>query len=40
MTTATVAYNPMLPLVARVFMGALFLVAGVRKFMFFAGSAG
>ena len=40
MTTATVAYNPMLPLLSRILLGALFLVAGVRKFMFFAGSAG
>ena len=40
MTTITTAYNPMLPLLARVMMGSLFLVAGVRKFMFLAGSAG
>ena len=40
MTTATVAYNPMLPLLSRILIGVLFLVAGVRKFMFFAGSAG
>lgn len=40
MKTATIAYNPMLPLVARILMGALFVVAGARSFMFFAGSAG
>jgi putative oxidoreductase len=37
---ATTGYNPMLPLLSRILIGALFLVAGVRKFMFFAGSAG
>jgi putative oxidoreductase len=42
MATATVptGYNPMLPLLSRILIGALFLVAGTRKFMFFAGSAG
>jgi putative oxidoreductase len=38
-TTVTIGYNPMLPLIARVLIAALFLVAGVRKFILFAGSA-
>lgn len=41
-TTASVTtgYNPVLPLVGRILIGALFLTAGIRKAMFFAGSAG
>lgn len=39
-TAVTTGYNPMLPLIARVLIAALFLVAGVRKFILFAGSAG
>ena len=38
--SVAVNVNPIIPLVARILMGSLFLVAGVRKAMAFAGTAG
>lgn len=38
-TTATTTYNPIVPLVARLLMAAIFLVFGVRKVLAFAGTA-
>jgi putative oxidoreductase len=37
-TTVTTSYNPMLPLVARLLMAAIFVVFGVRKVLAFAGT--
>lgn len=39
-TTTTQQYNPLLPLVARILMGALFVVAGFGKLTAFSGTAG
>lgn len=39
-TISAGTYNPMLPLIARIFMGSLFLVAGIRKLMGIAGTVG
>src|SRR2546429_8736912 len=36
--SATTSYNPILPLVGRILIGLIFLVAGVRKVMGFAGT--
>ncbi len=36
-TSATLTYNPMLPLAGRLLIAALFLVAGVRKILFWGG---
>ncbi len=36
--TTTTTYNPIIPLVGRIFIGLIFLVAGVRKVMGFAGT--
>src|SRR3989442_5101848 len=36
--SATTSYNPILPLVGRILVGLIFLVAGVRKVMGFAGT--
>src|SRR3979490_2294537 len=36
--SATTTYNPILPLVGRIFIALIFLVAGVRKVMGFAGT--
>src|SRR2546425_9867926 len=36
--SATTSYNPILPLVGRILIGLIFLVAGVRKVMGFAGA--
>ncbi len=36
--TTTTTYNPIIPLVGRIFIGLIFLVAGVRKLMGFAGT--
>src|SRR5258708_39512155 len=36
--SATTSYNPILPLVGRILVGLVFLVAGVRKVMGFAGA--
>src|SRR2546428_14182227 len=36
--SATTSYNPILPLVGRILIGLIFLVAGVRKLMGFAGT--
>jgi putative oxidoreductase len=36
--SATTTYNPILPLVGRILIGLIFLVAGVRKVMGFAGT--
>src|SRR2546428_13880070 len=36
--SATTSYNPILPLVGRTLIGLIFLVAGVRKVMGFAGT--
>lgn len=40
MNTATLQYNPLLPLVARILIGVLFVVAGFSKLTAFAGTAG
>jgi len=37
-TIVTPAYNPMLPLAGRLLMSAVFLVAGIRKVLGFAGT--
>ncbi len=37
--SATTTYNPIVPLVGRILIGLIFLVAGVRKVMGFAGAA-
>lgn len=39
-TTAPGAYNPYVPLVARLLMAAIFVVFGARKLLAFAGTAG
>jgi putative oxidoreductase len=39
-TTSPTAYNPYVPLVARLLMAAIFLVFGVRKVLAFAGTVG
>jgi putative oxidoreductase len=39
-STTTQQYNPLLPLVARILMGALFVVAGFGKLTAFSGTAG
>jgi putative oxidoreductase len=39
-TTAPVAYNPYVPLVARLLMASIFLVFGIRKLLAFAGTVG
>ncbi len=36
--TATTTYNPIMPLVGRILIAAIFLVAGARKVMGFAGT--
>ena len=36
--SATTSYNPIVPLVGRILVGLIFLVAGVRKLMGFAGT--
>jgi len=36
--SATTTYNPIIPLVGRILIGLIFLVAGVRKVMGFAGA--
>src|SRR3989442_5243652 len=36
--STTTSYNPILPLVGRILVGLIFLVAGVRKVMGFAGT--
>ncbi len=36
--SATTTYNPIIPLVGRILIGLIFLVAGVRKVMGFAGT--
>src|SRR5258708_29173486 len=36
--SATTSYNPILPLVGRILIGLIFLVAGIRKVMGFAGA--
>ena len=36
--SATATYNPIIPLVGRILIGLIFLVAGVRKVMGFAGA--
>src|SRR5467141_508788 len=36
--SATTTYNPILPLAGRILIGLIFLVAGVRKVMGFAGT--
>ncbi len=36
--SATTTYNPIVPLVGRILIGLIFLVAGVRKVMGFAGA--
>jgi putative oxidoreductase len=38
--TTTLQYNPLLPLIGRIFLGALFVVAGYGKLTGFAGFAG
>ena len=38
--TTTLQYNPLLPLVGRIFLGALFVVAGYGKLTGFAAFAG
>ena len=40
MNTTTYQYNPMLPLIGRILIGALFVVAGFGKVTGFAGFAG
>jgi putative oxidoreductase len=40
MNTTTYQYNPMLPLIGRILIGALFVVAGIGKVTGFAGTAG
>jgi putative oxidoreductase len=37
-TTATTTYNPIMPLVGRVLIAAIVLIAGTRKVMGFAGA--
>ncbi len=37
-TTATTTYNPVVPLVGRILMAAIFLIAGAGKAMKFAGT--
>jgi putative oxidoreductase len=39
-TMMTPAYNPMLPLAGRLLMATIFLVAGTRKVLGFAGTVG
>jgi putative oxidoreductase len=39
-TTAPTAYNPYVPLVARLLMAAIFVVFGCRKVLAFAGTVG
>src|SRR5918996_4268295 len=39
-TMMTPAYNPMLPLAGRLLIAAIFLVAGIRKVLGFAGTVG
>jgi putative oxidoreductase len=39
-TMMTPAYNPMLPLAGRLLMATIFLVAGIRKVLGFAGTVG
>ena len=39
-TTVSTSYHPMLPLLGRVLIAPLFLVAGIRKAMAVAGTAG
>src|SRR3979409_93282 len=36
--SATATYNPIIPLVGRILIGLIFLVAGIRKVMGFAGA--
>jgi putative oxidoreductase len=36
--STTTSYNPILPLVGRILIGLIFLVAGIRKVMGFAGT--
>lgn len=38
-TTATTTYNPIVPLVGRILIAAIFLIAGAGKVMKFAGAA-
>ncbi len=38
-TTATTTYNPIVPLVGRILIAAIFLIAGAGKVMKFAGTA-
>jgi putative oxidoreductase len=38
-TTATTTYNPIVPLVSRILIAAIFLIAGAGKVMKFAGTA-
>ena len=40
MNTTTLQYNPLLPLIGRILIGVLFVVAGVGKLTAFAGTAG
>jgi putative oxidoreductase len=40
MNTTTVQYNPMLPLIGRILLAALFVVGGIGKITGFAGTAG
>jgi uncharacterized membrane protein YphA (DoxX/SURF4 family) len=37
-TTATTTYNPIVPLVGRILIAAIFLIAGAGKVMKFAGT--
>jgi putative oxidoreductase len=39
-TTAPTAYNPMLPLIGRICLAAIFLIAGTRKALMFAATVG
>ena len=40
MNTTTVSYNPVFPLIGRILLGLLFVVAGWGKLMAFSGTAG
>ena len=39
-TTAPTGYNPMLPLIGRILLSAIFLISGIRKLLMFAGTVG
>ena len=39
-TTAPTGYNPMLPLIGRILLSAIFLISGIRKLLMFVAAFG